>query len=120
MRAFNPVTSPRRSVPRTVASSASITSRPASARSRVGLPALPGLAVELDLDAPADPEARDLGDWYVDLHILVGGVEDRDDRCSRLRQLAGPDELRLHHGRHGGRADGVLRLRHAELVELRR
>src|SRR2546428_274487 len=119
MCAFSSVTSPRRSVPRTVASSASTTSRPASARSSVVLPAPSGRAVGLDLHPPADVEAADLGDGDVDLHVLVGRVEDRDDGGTRLRELTRPDELRLYDGRRRGRADRVLGLGHAELAELR-
>src|SRR5262249_55703274 len=56
----------------------------------------------------------------VHLDVLVGRIEHRDNRGTRLRQLAGPDELRLHDGRHVRRPDGELVPRHLQLGELGR
>src|SRR5262249_27783566 len=56
---------------------------------------------------------------HVDLDVLVERVEDRDDAGAGLRQLARPDELRLHDGGDAGRVDRVLRERHLELLQLR-
>src|SRR5581483_7027441 len=80
--------------------------------------AMAGRAVELDRDATADAEVPDLGDRDVDLHVLVGRIEDGEDRRPGLGELAGPDHLRLHDGRHVRRADRVLGLRHLQLREL--
>ena len=41
-----------------------------------------------------------VGDRHVDLHVLVRGIEHREQRRAGLRQLARPDELRLHDRRH--------------------
>jgi hypothetical protein len=80
--------------------------------------AVAGRAVELDGDALADVHVREVGHRDVDLHVLIGGIEQRQQRRAGLGQLARPDELRLDARRHRWRLNRGLVVRHAELVEL--
>src|SRR5437667_76869 len=106
-----------------MASCAVTSKRPTSERSSVVFPAPSGPTTPTisrhSRTRSTGPRALDIGDRDVDLHVLVFGVDDRDDRGPRLRELAGPDVLRLHDGRHRRRVNLVFRMLDLDLAELR-